>query len=62
MAQKTKRDRRIWHKVGCETRKTQNFIHSQNKNSEMGFYFGTGRGGVLDLAGKSLKLNTIVAK
>lgn len=45
------------------TQNTQNaefYTLSQNKNSEMGFYFGTG-GGVLDLAGKSLKLNTIVA-
>lgn len=33
---------------------------SQNKNSEMGFYFGTG-GGKLDLAGNSLVLNTIAA-
>lgn len=33
---------------------------SQDKNSEMGFYFGTG-GGKLDLAGNSLVLNTIAA-
>lgn len=33
---------------------------SQNKNSEMGFYFGTG-GGKFDLAGNSLVLNTIAA-
>ena len=33
---------------------------AQNKNSEMGFYFGTG-GGKLDLAGNSLVLNTIAA-
>ncbi len=33
---------------------------SQNKNSEMGFYFGKG-GGKFDLAGNSLVLNTIAA-
>lgn len=33
---------------------------SQDKNSEMGFYFGTG-GGKFDLAGNSLVLNTIAA-
>ncbi|MGX2972171.1 S6 family peptidase [Helicobacter sp. T3_23-1059] len=33
---------------------------SQNKSSEMGIYFGSG-GGVLDLGGNSLKLNTIAA-
>lgn len=33
---------------------------SQDKNSEMGFYFGKG-GGKLDLAGNSLVLNTIAA-
>lgn len=33
---------------------------AQNSTSEMGFYFGTG-GGKLDLAGNSLRLNTIAA-
>lgn len=33
---------------------------SQDKNNNMGFYFGTG-GGTLDLGGNSLKLNTIAA-
>ena len=39
---------------------TESYTLAQNKNSEMGFYFGTG-GGVLDLQGKNLKLNTIAA-
>lgn len=39
---------------------TTSYTLSQNKNSEMGFYFGKG-GGKFDLAGNSLVLNTIAA-
>ncbi len=35
-----------------------NYELKQDKNTEMGFYFGNG-GGILDLKGNSLKLNTI---
>lgn len=42
------------------TTSANSYTLSQDKNSEMGFYFGTG-GGKLDLAGNSLVLNTIAA-
>lgn len=38
----------------------KSYTLSQDKNTNMGFYFGTG-GGKLDLVGNSLVLNTIVA-
>lgn len=40
--------------------KADSYTLSQDKNTNMGFYFGTG-GGKLDLGGNSLTLNTIVA-
>ncbi|WP_231996575.1 S6 family peptidase [Helicobacter cinaedi] len=42
------------------TTSANSYTLSQNKNSEMGFYFGKG-GGKFDLAGNSLVLNTIAA-
>ena len=42
------------------TTSATSYTLAQDKNSEMGFYFGTG-GGKLDLAGNSLVLNTIAA-
>ncbi|MGX2983763.1 S6 family peptidase [Helicobacter sp. 23-1045] len=39
---------------------TQTFTLKQDKNDDMGFYFGTG-GGTLDLGGNNLVLNTIAA-
>ena len=42
------------------TQSTKSYTLPQSKNSEMGFYFGTG-GGKLDLGGNSLTLNTIAA-
>lgn len=42
------------------TTSANSYTLSQDKNSEMGFYFGKG-GGKLDLAGNSLVLNTIAA-
>lgn len=42
------------------TNGVNSYTLSQNKNSEMGFYFGKG-GGKFDLAGNSLVLNTIAA-
>lgn len=38
----------------------KSYTLAQNKSTDMGFYFGTG-GGVFDLSGHSLKLNTIAA-
>lgn len=43
-----------------DSKANNSYTLSQNKNSDMGFYFGTG-GGRLDLGGNSLQLNTIAA-
>lgn len=43
-----------------QSQNAESYTLAQNKNSEMGFYFGTG-GGVLDLTGNNLTLNTIAA-
>lgn len=43
-----------------DSKANNSYTLSQNKNSDMGFYFGIG-GGTLDLGGNSLKLNTIAA-
>lgn len=45
---------------GDITTLSNSYTLSQSKNSDMGFYFGTG-GGKLDLGGNSLTLNTIAA-
>lgn len=39
---------------------SKSYTLAQSKSTDMGFYFGTG-GGVFDLSGHSLKLNTIAA-
>ncbi|MGX3045035.1 S6 family peptidase [Helicobacter sp. T3_23-1056] len=47
-------------KVSSGANGANSYTLSQSKSSEMGIYFGSG-GGVLDLGGNSLKLNTIAA-
>lgn len=56
----TKNDTTSANTINSGATSANSYTLAQNKNSEMGFYFGKG-GGKFDLAGNSLVLNTIAA-